>query len=108
MKELEIDKRNIAVIISGLNNGGVERFLINYLDGSILDIYNFFIIYQHEADNHIKTILEKRGIVCYQIPSKEKHLLKHMKEMYSIFRKNKIFIIHSHLTTMNFIPFIVE
>lgn len=107
MKKLAINKKNIAVIISGLNNGGVERFLINYLDGPILDIYNFFIIYQHDADKHIKNILEKRGIVCYNIPSKEKHLIKHMKEMYSIFKKNKISIIHSHLTTMNFIPFIV-
>lgn len=95
---------SIAIIVSGLNNGGVERLLLNYLDEEILSEYRFIILYQHEADANILHQFEERNIKCFKVISKEKNIFKHCIETYKLLRKNKIDIVHAHLTTMNFVP----
>lgn len=98
------EKTTISIIISGLKNGGVERYLLNNLEGKILEKFNFVLVYQHNPDPEILNNFKEKKIKCIRVHSKEKHLIKHIIELYSIMRKYDIEIVHAHQTTMNFIP----
>lgn len=64
----------------------------------------FHILHQHEANQKNLDELTSIGCKITRIPSKRKHPIKNFVETYKYIKKNKISIIHCHMTMVNWLP----
>lgn len=98
--------KKIVHYIPGLINGGIETMLLNYYE-KLNKNFEFIIIVHGKIEDSCKEKFEKLGSKIYKIPHWTDNLLKHNKELYSILKKEKPVIFHSHHGIYNFIPMIV-
>lgn len=109
-KYLDLIKKNekirVCHVICGLKSGGVETVIYNYCKEIGNEEFEWFVLYQHEPAQKNVEEFEKIGVKLYRIPSKIKHPIKNYKETKKYLKKEKIDIVHCHMTLMNFIPLI--
>lgn len=101
-----MNKIKVCHIVCGLKSGGVEAMIYNYCSNIGNDLYEWYLLYQHEPAEKNIDELEKIGFSLKRIPSKVKHPIKNYKATYDFLKKNKIDVVHCHMTLMNFIPLI--
>lgn len=101
-----MEKIKVCHIVSGLKAGGVESMILNYCSLLNKNKYDFHILYQHDPSNKNVKEFEEIGIKLHRISSKVKHPFKNFFETYNYLKKEKIDVVHCHMTLMNFIPLI--
>lgn len=98
-------KKKIMHMVYGLGNGGVENVLYNYFSRMNKDDeYQLIIVTQDKPRKEVKDKFENIGFKIYELPEKKKNMLKYIKRMREILRKEKPDIIHCHMTMGNFLP----
>lgn len=93
---MTLDKNiRVCQVLHGIVGGGSEQVVLNYCS-RMRGIY-FDLLYQYEPNSQILERFNEAGINCIWIPDKEHHPLKHLWAMFSIFRKGRYDVVHSHL-----------
>lgn len=100
-------KINVCNFVSGLLSGGAESMLFNYSKYLPKDIFNIFVVYQHEPNKKNIDELNEIGVSLIRIPSKKNHPIKNYKNTKKILKENKIDVVHCHMTLGNVVPLIV-
>ena len=99
-----MNKIKVCHVVSGLKAGGVESMIYNYCSRMDLSKYEFHILYQHEPSQKNIDEFSKLGFKFGKLPYKIKHPLKNYFETKKYFKKNKIDVVHCHMTLMNIFP----
>lgn len=100
-------KIRIAHIAGGLTTGGVESVIYNYFSHMDRKDYDLIYISYDTPDPQMQKRFEKIGFTVYSVTKKKENLWKSCKEVYTIMKKHKINIVHSHMTLMCFITSIL-
>ncbi len=98
---MKMQKINVMHVVYGLGNGGVETLLYNYF--STTNQYNLSIATQECNVQEVKRKFEDIGFKIYKVNEK-KHIIKYIRTMVKIIKKEKPDIVHSHMTMGNFLP----
>lgn len=92
----------IVHFVSGLKSGGVEQVLYNYISKMDPNIYENYIVYQHEADPVCYTKMAEITKGLYNIPYKIKRPFANLKEARKVIKQIKPDIVHCHMSKVNF------
>lgn len=96
--------KKIALVVSGLSNGGVETFILNFFkEINYTENYDKYIITHSEPLNDVKNKFEDLGFTVFKVPSKKESIYKNIKAINKILKDNKFDIVHSHMAKSNFI-----
>lgn len=90
------NKKHVCHVIHGIVGGGAEQVILNYCS-KIKDEFRFDLIYQYDPNPEILSRFEEQGFYCIQVTDKVHHPLKHIIQLYKIFKKGKYDVVHSHL-----------
>ncbi len=101
-----MSKIKVCHVLSGLGAGGVESVVYNYCSHMDKGKYEWHILYQHEPSTKNIEEFEKIGFKLTKIAAKAKHPIRNYKQTYEYFKREKIDVVHCHMTLMNFIPLI--
>ena len=89
-------KKRIAHVLTKMDVGGAETFIKNVYRNIDRSKYNFdFIVYSDEEGEFDKEIKSLGGRI-FRITSPGKNIIKYLKDFYSICKKEKFDVIHSH------------
>ena len=94
----------IAEIVCGLQNGGVESMLYNYLYNMDISNYDIDIITYDKSNEITKQKFESIGCKIIEITPKRKNFIKSLNELYQCLKNGKYDVIHSHMSINNSIP----
>lgn len=97
-------KIKVCHVVCGLRSGGVESMIFNYCSKLDNNKFEWYLLYQHEPTEKNLKEFKELGFKLLRITSKIKNPLKNYLETYEFFKKNKIDVVHSHMTLMNWIP----
>lgn len=95
-------KIKIAHCVVALS-GGVGSVIMNYFD-YIKDRYELHIITQDIVSEEYKKKYENRGYTIHVVPSKKQGIVKNIRALIRIFKKEKFDIVHAHMTSTNVFP----
>ncbi|WEV19601.1 glycosyltransferase [Clostridium perfringens] len=101
-----MNKLRVCHIVCGLKAGGVESIIYNYCSNIDNSKYEWHILYQHTPNEKNVQEFKKIGFNMKQIVSKIKNPILNYYETYKYLKDNKIDVVHTHMTLMNFIPLI--
>lgn len=93
----------VAQILNRMDNGGIESVVMNYyrnIDRSKVQ-FDFFVY--EDSTFPQRDELERLGAGIYLIPSYTRQW-KYQKTLCNLFRANKYYVVHSHLSTMSIFP----
>lgn len=96
-------KIKVAFVAGGLTTGGVESVIYNYVSHIESRNYEWFYISYDIPDRNVRKRFEELGFHIYVVTKKKENIFKSCREVYEILKKNKIQIVHSHMTLMCFI-----
>lgn len=106
---METGKKQIRIahIAGGLTTGGVEAVIYNYF--SHLDLTDYELVYvAYDPPNEAeKEKFEKLGFTVYSVTKKKENFVKSCMEVYRIFKKHEINVVHSHMTLICFITSVI-
>jgi glycosyltransferase involved in cell wall biosynthesis len=91
-------KKKILHIITSIDNGGAENYLVDLIANQI-KIYNVFLIY-FKGNNYYSKILKDKGVVLFKINFPNKKIIPfffNFFKLLTIYNKIKPNIVHSHL-----------
>lgn len=91
------DKINILHLITSLNIGGTEKYLL-YITRALKSNFNFCVGYLKQ-EGHVADELKREGIQIYR--------LNNLYNLFRFLKKNKIYILHTHLYRANIIGRII-
>lgn len=103
-KYLDMAKINICHVVSALKSGGAENMIYNYIRQFDSERYNFFILYQYKASQKNFNELKEIGCNLKEICPKKINFFKNYQQTKKFLIRNKIDIVHCHMTLANFIP----
>ena len=90
------DVKRIAHVITKMDVGGAETFIMNVYKNIDRSKYQFdFIVYnadEGEFDNEIKSL----GGRIFHVASPGKNIFKYLREFYTVCKKEKFDVVHSH------------
>ena len=87
------DKINILHLVTSLNVGGTEKYLLS-VTKALKGDFNFFVGYLKQ-EGRIADELKREGIQVYR--------LNNLYNLFRFLKKNKIYILHTHLYRANII-----
>ncbi|MGL4875757.1 MAG: glycosyltransferase [Clostridium sp.] len=99
-------KINVCHVVSGLKSGGAESMIYNYVSKMEEDKYEFSLLYQHEPVEKCINEFNSLNFKLKRISSKIKNPIKNYRETKKFLIKNKVDVIHCHMTLGNCIPLI--
>lgn len=99
-------KINVCHVVSALKSGGAESMIYNYCSKLPQEKYNMYLLYQYEASQKNLEEFKSLNFTLKQITPKKTNILKNYLETKEFFIKNKIDIVHCHMTIANFLPLI--
>lgn len=85
----------VCQVLHGIVGGGSEQVVLNYC--SRMPEIHFDLLYQYEPNAQILERFKEANINCIQIPDKVHHPLRHLWNIYRIFRQGKYDAVHCHL-----------
>lgn len=89
--------KRVAHIITKMDVGGAETFIMNVYRNIDRSNYQFdFIVYDDE-EGEFDTEIKSLGGRIFYVTSPEKNILKYLKDFYAICRREKFDVIHSHV-----------
>ena len=94
----------IVEVVCGLQNGGVESMLYNYLYNMDRSNYDIDIIAYDKSNELTKQKFESIGCKIIEITPKRKNFIKSLNELYQHLKDGKYDVIHSHMSINNSIP----
>lgn len=94
----------LCLIVSGLNNGGIETYIKNYFSKMNLKNYDLFIITHNIPTKDVKKDFQSIGFKIISVPPKRKNLLKNILMIKKYIKKYDFDIVHSNMVKSNFIP----
>ena len=94
----------IVEVVCGLQNGGVEAMLYNYLYNMDRSNYIIDIITYDKSNEVTKQKFESLGCKVIEITPKRKNVKKSLTELYQNLKRGKYDVIHSHMSVNNSIP----
>ena len=99
-----VSKKNIMYYIPFYNVGGIES-LINQFIEKYNTKYNFYLLVEQKINADQIEYLEKNNVNIIVIPDMKKvNIIKYLKEVDNVFKKNKIDIFHSNNYTLRIFP----
>lgn len=102
----KVSRINICHVVSALKSGGAESVIINYSTFLSKEDYNFFVLHQYKATDKSYKEFKDCNFVIREITPKKRNPLKNFIETKQFLRKNRIDIVHCHMTLGNFFPLI--
>lgn len=96
-------KIGIAHIAGGLTTGGVEAVIYNYFLHMPRDKYQLIYISYDKPDEKVKRKFENLGFIVFEVEKKKNNFVKSCWQVFQIFRKYNVKIVHSHMTLMSFV-----
>lgn len=96
----------IVEIVCGLQNGGVETMLYNYLYNIDKTNYKIDIITHGKSNEITKKRFEDIGCKIIEITPKKTNLRRSLKELYSYLKEGNYDIVHTHMNINNSIPLV--
>lgn len=97
----------VVEVVCGLQNGGVESFLYNYISKINNENYSFDIITHGKSNENTKNKFEKIGCKIIEITPKRKNFIKNLFQLYYYLKNNDYDVIHCHMSINNAIPLII-
>jgi putative glycosyl transferase, group 1 len=96
--------KKIVLVVSGLSNGGVESFILNFFSEiNLVEKYDKYIITHNKPSKDVKVKIENLGFKIFTVPSKKESFYRNIKSIDRIFIENRFDIVHSHMAKSNFI-----
>lgn len=96
--------KKIVLVVSGLSNGGVESFILNFFSEiNLVEKYDKYIITHNKPSKDVKVKIENLGFKIFTVPSKKESFYRNIKSIDRIFKENRFDIVHSHMVKSNFI-----
>jgi glycosyltransferase EpsF len=102
-----LKKITIVHFVNGLNNGGVERVILNYFKYINLEKYDLHVITQGESDEKCLEEFKKMNFHIHTVTKKSESILKNIKDIYKILKIYNVDIVHAHMTVTNMFPLII-
>lgn len=98
-------RRKIFIIVNFLLDGGIEHFLLNYLQNYPFQAeFDISIIYSTAQSQSVLAAFEKLGVNLIQTKrSPLKHRLRYALELYRLFKKERPLVVHAHLLQNGFL-----
>lgn len=98
-----MEKIRIAHVAGGLTTGGVEAVIYNYFSHMNTEQYELVYISYDTPDPAVQSRFEALGFTVYSVTKKRDNFLKSCMEVFSILKKHRIQIVHSHMNLMCFV-----
>lgn len=83
-------------IVGKMDMGGQETFIMNLYRKIDKDKIQFDFVVHSSERGYYDNEIEEMGGKIYRITSMSQNIIKHMKELYQILKKNKNYIVHRH------------
>ena len=99
-------KIRICYFLYGLQNGGIEMVIYNYLSRIDLSDYEITIISQEDNNPECQKKFEDMGAKVYKV-CKKKKLFSYIHQVKKILKENNCNIIHTNMGKSNFLPCII-
>ena len=99
-------KIRICYFLYGLQNGGIEMVILNYLSRIDLNNYDITIISQEDNNPECQKRFEDIGAKVYKV-CKKKRLFSYIRQVKKILKENKCNIIHTNMGKANFLPCLI-
>lgn len=91
----------ICIILHGFNNGGVEKFLFNYLSKiKDLNIKFDFVVFESQSELCLN-LFKKIANNIFYVTKKKKNFFKYKREMKKIIKEGNYDVVHSNLFIWN-------
>jgi glycosyltransferase involved in cell wall biosynthesis len=101
MKDKSKPIRVLHIVGGVMDVGGIEMFLMNYyrhIDRTIIQ-FDFCIV--EEGEGHFDQEIRSLGGVIYNLPSKKRHPINHLKSLLKVLKQYRKCPVHMHLDGMN-------
>lgn len=96
-------KIRIAQIIGRINNGGVERYVLNFLEHIDCSKVQFDLFVENESEMINSSLVEKYGGKLFIIP-KYKKMLEYQKVLFNYFKNNHYDIVQANVNSLSYFP----
>jgi glycosyltransferase involved in cell wall biosynthesis len=101
MKDKSKPIRVLHIVGGVMDVGGIEMFLMNYYRHIDRNVIQFDFCIVEEGDGHFDEEIRGLGGVIYNLPSKKRHPIKHLKSLLKVLRHYRNYPVHMHLDGMN-------
>lgn len=88
-------KCRVLHVVNSMNMGGIENFVMNTYR-KISNDFQFDFLYFTEDHTYFDDEIAKRGGKIYRVTSRSQNIIKHIRECYSLFYKEKFDVVHIH------------
>ena len=99
--------KKVVEIVCGLQNGGVESLLYNYLKNIDRNEFDIDIITHGSSNPDTKLKFEELGCNIIEITPKKKSIIKNIKELYKNLKNGNYNVIHCHMSINNALPLFI-
>lgn len=83
-------------LYTALDDGGVERFLLNYYDNMDRSHIRFDVVVPGEHKGILEDAFVERGSEVYHVPTLHDNFRKHISTVYRIMREGNYNVVHCH------------
>jgi len=98
-------KIKVCHIVSALKSGGAETMIYNYCK-KLPNDYIFSILHQYKASEKNYIEFKEIGFDIIELPEKRRHPIKNYFMTKDYLKRNRIDIVHCHMTIANFLPLV--
>jgi glycosyltransferase involved in cell wall biosynthesis len=101
MKDKSKPIRVLHIVGGVMDVGGIEMFLMNYYRHIDRNVIQFDFCIVEEGEGHFDEEIHSLGGVIYNLPSKKRHPINHLKILLKVLKQYRNCPVHMHLDGMN-------
>lgn len=90
------ERIKVLHLYTALDDGGVERFLLNYYDNMDRSRIQFDVVVPGKHKGILEDTFIEHGSVIYHVPTLHSNFRKHISSVYQIMREGNYDVVHCH------------